>query len=138
MTDFDHELRATIPRILVEVVPGEALSVTVPILDGADDPVPVADADDWSALAQLRTQWSSTEVLHTFTTEVPANVSITEGAAGAAVLTATAAETAEWQADWTSSPQVANADLFVTDDNGVPRCLADLVFSLLPRNTRED
>lgn len=136
MTDFDGELRAHIPRYLVEVVPGEALSVTLPILDAAGAPVPVSGS--WSALAQLRTQASSSLVLHTFTTDAPANASVTAGVAGAVVLTATAAQTAGWQADWTSSPQGAVADVFVTDASSVPRCLADLVFALLPRTTRED
>lgn len=135
MADFDFELRAGIPRILVEAVPGEPLSVTVPILDSTGAAVPIPSAVGWSVLAQLRTQWASADVLHTFTTTAPANVSITTGLAGAVVLTATAAETAAWQAVWASSPPTAAGDLFVTDNTGVPRCIADLVVALLPRVT---
>lgn len=137
MPDFDHELRADIPRDLIEVVPGEPLSVTLPILDGTGAPVPIPSAVGWSAVAQLRTQWSSTEVLHTFTTAGGSpNASITTGAAGAVVLTATAVQTAAWQAGWGSSPPTAVGDLFVTDNLGTPRCIADLVLQLLPRTTR--
>lgn len=138
MVAFDYELLAAIPRVRVEVVPGEALSLTLPILNGAGSPVTVANVGSWSVLAQLRTQPSSATVLHTFTTDAPANASVSSGAAGAVTLTATAAATAAWQEAWTSSPPAAVGDLFVTDDSGVPRCLADLVFSLLPRATRED
>lgn len=136
MPDFDFELRAAIPRVLVEAVPGEALTVTVPILDSAGAPVPVGTPSQWSALAQLRTQWPSADILHTFTTAAPANVSIAQGSAGSVTLTATAAQTAAWQAAWTSSPPGAVGDLFVTDNTGAPHCIADLVFALLPRNTR--
>ena len=136
MPDFDYELRAGIPRILIEAVPGEALSVTLPILDGANAPVPVVTASQWSALAQLRAQWSAAEVLHTFTTAGGSpNASITAGSAGAVVLTATAADTAVWQTAWTNSPQGAVADVFVTDNTGAPHCIADLVIALLPRVT---
>ena len=134
MADFDYSLRADIPRVLVEVVPGEALQVTLPILDDADAPVPVSGS--WSALAKLRTQPSSSTVLYTFTTDAPANASVTPGSAGAVVLTATATETAGWQTAWTNAPQGASADVFVTDNTGVPHCIADLVFTLLPRTTR--
>ena len=135
MTDFDHELRARIPRVLVEVVPGEPLHVSVPILDSADDPVPVAGA--WSARLQLRRQWTSTEILHHFTPD-DGSAAVTSGAAGSVILTATAAQTAQWQADWETSPPQAVGDLWVTDDTGTPHCLCDLVLALLPRTTRED
>lgn len=138
MADFDAELRAGIPRYLIDVVPGEPLQVTVPIVDGAGLSVPVANAADWSARAQLRSQWSASEVLHTFTTAgVTPTASITAGPAGAVVLTATAAQTAAWQNAWSTSPPTAVTDLFVTTA-GTSRCLCDLVFALLPRNTRED
>lgn len=136
MADFDHELRADIPRILVEAVPGEALSVTLPILDADGAAVPVGNAADWSVLAQLRTQPASSTTLHTFTTSAPANASVTAGSAGSVTLSATATETAAWQTAWTFSPPSAVGDVFVTDNSSVPRCLADLVITLLPRNTR--
>ena len=139
MPDFDFELRARIPRILVEVVPGEPLSVTVPIVDAGEDPVPIVDGGAWSGLLHVRQQWASPEVLHLFTTAgVAPNITVTEGSAGALVLTATAIETAAWQAAWSTTPPTAGGDLFVTDDTGTPHCLCDLVFSLLPRTTRED
>jgi hypothetical protein len=136
MADYDHSLTANIPRILVEAVPGEALSVTLPILDSANAAVAIASAVGWEVLAQLRAQPSSSTVLHTFTTDSPVNASVTTGAAGAVVLSATATQTAAWQTTWTNSPQVAVGDVFVTDDQGVPRCIADLVVALLPRVTR--
>jgi hypothetical protein len=139
MSGYDYELRAAIPRVLVEVVPGEELEITLPILDSTDVAVAVADADAWSALVQLRTQARSTDVLYTFTTAgLTPNASITAGSAGAVVLTASATDTAAWQAAWTSTPQGAVADVFVTDDDAEQHCLADLVFTLLPRTTRED
>lgn len=137
MSDFDFELRASIPRILVEVVPGEPLSVTLPILDPSGEPVAVADPSTWAGFLQLRRQWSSTEVLHTFTTAEPATAVITAGE-GSIVLAATADDTAQWQADWDTRPPQAVGDLFVTDDAGTPHCLCDLVLTLLPRTTRED
>lgn len=137
MPDFDYELRANIPRVLVEVVPGEPLSFTVSMVDDDDAPVPVVDASSWEVRAQLRTQASSTTALHTFTTDSPVNASVTAGATGYVTLTATAAETAAWQAAWTNSPQQAVSDLLVTDATGVQHSIADLVFTLLPRVTRE-
>ena len=136
MADFTYELRADIPRVLVEVVPGEALSVTVPLLD--EDNAAVAAASDWTVLAQLRAAAADTTVLHTFTTDAPANATVNAGATGSVTLSATAVETAAWQTAWGSSPPEALADLFVTDSDGAPRCVADLVFALLPRVTRED
>lgn len=139
MADFDYALRADIPRILIEAVPGEELSVTVPILDSSNAAVPISDASTWSSLAQLRTGPAAADVLHTFTSAAPtSNITINAGASGSVTLTATAAQTAAWQTAWTGAPPQAGSDLFVTDDTGKDRCLADLVFTLLPRYTRED
>lgn len=136
MTEFDLELRAHIPRVLVEVVPGEPLSATVPIRDHEGADVPVSDADQWTAIAQVRADWSSDQVLHTFTSDGDApNASVVEGPAGAVVLTATAAQTAAWQAAWTFTPPAVPADLFVVGP-GLVLCVADLVLQLLPRTTR--
>ena len=66
------------------------------------------------------------------------SAAVTSGAAGSVILTATAAQTAQWQADWETSPPQAVGDLWVTDDTGTPHCLCDLVLALLPRTTRED
>lgn len=137
MADFDYELRADIPRVLVEVVPGEPLSVTVSIVDDDNASVAVADASAWEALAQLRTQPSSATVLHTFSTDAPANATVTAGTPGRVTLSATAAQTAAWQAAWTNAPQTAVSDLLVTDNTTAQHSIADLVFTLLPRVTRE-
>jgi hypothetical protein len=123
--------------VLIEAVPGEALSVTVPILDGTGTAVTIGSSSGWSVLAQLRTEWASTEVLYTFTTAGGSpNASVTAGAAGTVVLTATATDTAAWQTAWTEFPPRVVGDLFVTDNTSVPHCIADLVVSLLPRVTR--
>jgi hypothetical protein len=137
MPDFDYELRAAIPRVLVEVVPGEPLAFTVSMIDDDNAPVPVVDASSWEVLAQLRTQASAATVLHTFTTDSPINAEVTAGTPGYVTLTATAAETAAWQAAWTNSPQQAVSDLLVVDATGAQHSVADLVFTLLPRVTRE-
>jgi len=135
MADYDFELRADIPRVLVEAVPGEALSVSLPILDADNAAVPVSGT--WSALVQLRAQYAATTVLHTFTTAGGSpNASVTAGSAGAVVLTATAAENAAWQTAWTNSPQAAVGDVFVTDNTSVAHCIADLVVALRPHVTR--
>jgi hypothetical protein len=127
VSGYDYESRVTIPRHLIEVVPGEPFSLTLPITYEDDAPVAVADASGWSASAQLRTGPDSDTVLHTFVATVNA------GSAGSVTLTATAAQTAAWQAArWLT----AVSDLRVTDSTGTPHSIADLVFALLPRNTR--
>jgi len=138
MSDFDFEDRVSIPRFLIEVIPGEPWSRTFAILEeDGTTPVAVADATQWSAEVLLRTQVDASDVLHTFTSAAPtSNISITQGSAGAVVLSATATETAAWQAAWTSRPREAVGDVFVTDAAGEPHCIADLVVSLLPRSTR--
>lgn len=135
MSDFTTELRAGIPRHLIEAVPGEPLSFTLPILDGGVPKV-IPSSVGWSAIAQLRADVRAAEVLHTWTTAGGApNIAILTGANGALTLTATAAETAAWQTAWPPAA-AAVADVFVTDNTNTPRCLCDLVVSLLLRSTR--
>lgn len=137
MPDYTHQLTASAPTILVEVIPGEPLEVTVPILDADGVPVEVASAAQWSALAQARTDWRATSVLHTFTSAAAGGAALAEGVAGAVVLSATGAQTAGWQAAWTDHPAVA-ADLMLTDPTGVAHLLARLTLLLLPVTTVED
>lgn len=138
MADYDYSLTATVKRVLVEVIPGEPLSVSLPILDSTGANVTVADNTAWSALAQARTDWRSSTVLHTFTTAgASPNITITEATPGVVVLTATAAETAAWQTAWTISPPSAVADVFVTDNSSVEHCIASLVLAVLPVTTVE-
>lgn len=143
MAEFDTELRADIPSHLVDVVPGEPLTVTVPILDAdTGAPTPVADADAWAVLAQVRPDERSDVLLAEFSTEAsPATATVTEGAAGTVVLTATAAATATWQTTWlkhVSSPPRAICDVRVTDNTGTPSYINRITFQLRPRTTRED
>lgn len=103
-------------RIDVEVLAGEAFTLTVPVLDG--DGTAVAAASLSAARAQVRLSIDSNQVLHTFaTTDDDPDAEITDDGV---VLTATAAVTSLWQAVW---PGIAPAtvvwwDLEVTDTGG--------------------
>lgn len=99
-------------RVDLTVLAGEALELSVPILDGAGAPVPAADLA--SARAQVRKSIDDPTVLHTFTG------SITGTTAAVVVLSATSAVTSGWQSDWpgTSPRTVMWWDLEVTDSGG--------------------
>jgi hypothetical protein len=114
----------------IEVNPGEPLEVSFPMYDGDGEPVEVASgAAGWSGAAQVRADWRATTTLHEL------DVAFTEGTPGSVVISATAVETAGWQAaGWTAGEY----DLYVTDTTSVPHCLVAGQIQLRPRVTRED
>jgi hypothetical protein len=106
-----------LPSRLLEAVAGEPLAVRVPVLDATGAEVPLTS--EWSARAQVRGHWSADRVLHAWATGDGSGAMSLDLVNNGVVLTATAEQTATWQA-W-PSPTVW--DLFVVDPDGVPRKL---------------
>lgn len=107
-------------RVDLTVLAGQPFELSLPVLDGAGDPVPAASLA--SARAQVRETVADDTVLHTWSTEDdPATAEITGTSAGAVLLTATGDVTAAWQDDWPGcAPRsVAWWDLEVVDTDGI-------------------
>lgn len=128
-------------RVDLDVNAGDRFDLLVPILDADDLPVAVLDPAVWSARAQVRRNVFAVEVLHEWTTDgVTPNAVVVAGEAGAVRLTASAAETAAWQADW--SDWSCGWDLDVTTPptpdapDGAPHRIAQGRFRLHPEYTR--
>jgi hypothetical protein len=130
----DYILAASLPEIRVECYAGTGLEFSVPVLGAGGGPTNVASID--SARAQIRTRWESEEILHSWTTDDPAGMTLGGGANGAVTLKATGAETSLWQAQW---PLLAVVwDLEIVDTDGEPRRLCRLSpFIVYPEVTRE-
>lgn len=99
------------PSYNLDVVCGQPLQVLIPVL--AAGGAPVNSAQIASARAQVRATWQS-KVLHEWTTTGGApNASI---GSGGVTLTATTAQTIDWQAKW---PASVVWDLQVVDGSGI-------------------
>lgn len=109
-------LGTPLPRIDVLVQAGDPLTISVPVLSGG---TPVAATDLTHARAQIRPAPTSDLMLHVFSTEEdPPNIAITGTTAGVLVITATSAETSDWQLTW---PRLsAWWDIEVTDASAIP------------------
>lgn len=100
------------PSYTLGIVCGQPLQVLLPVLTGGG--TPIAAAAIASARAQVRADWQNPMVLHEWTTTGTApNASI---GAGGVTLTATTAQTINWQVQW---PANAVWDLQVVDTFGV-------------------
>jgi len=106
-------LGSSLPRIDVTVRAGQAMELTVPVLDAAGVAVVVAELA--SARAQVRESQAAGTVLHTFSTD---DGGATIGDDGSVTLSATAEQTADWPATWPAAG--AWWDLEVTDADGEP------------------
>jgi hypothetical protein len=101
-----------LPRVDVAAQAGRLLEVTVTVLDG--DGAPVLAAAIQSARAHVRASVDSTVILHVFgSDEDPPNIDITDTGL---VITATAAETSEWQLLWPSLTVWWDVEITDTDD----------------------
>lgn len=136
MSEAVITVRAAVTRVDVDVIAGDPLDLTVPLLDDAtEQPVPITSAAGWSGRAQIRRNIHSTVVLHEFTTTGPNPTSyVVTGTAGAIRLTATAAQTGAWQQVWPS--WVTGWDLDVTDPTGAVHQVATGLIRLRPQYTR--
>jgi hypothetical protein len=102
-------LSSALPRIDIRVRAGQALEVTIPVLDGDGDPAPAASFT--AARAQVRAGIDGA-VLHTFST-ASGGAAITGASAAVVVLSATSEQTAEWATEW--STLTTWWDLEITD-----------------------
>jgi hypothetical protein len=137
-TPVSYPVRLALPEIPVECYAGTGLDFTVPVLMGNGQPANLVNV--LAARAQVRLRWESPEVLHSWTTDVPAGMVLVglgddEVDAGVRVI-ATGEETATWQAQWAR----LNAfwDLEILDADGQPHRLCRLSpFIVNPEITRE-
>lgn len=112
---------------------GIPLRKGVPVLDSANQPVPMTD--EWSARAQVREHETADVVLHEWTTEgLTPNAEI-DTVNGRIVLTATAVQTAAFAVTWPVLTPVW--DLIVTDAAGEPHKLPSDVVSVELTITRD-
>lgn len=107
-----YRLGASLPRIDASVRAGQALELSVPVLDSVRAIVPAASLA--SARAQARDAQTGGTLLHEFSTTT-GGATIT--AEGLVVLSATGEQTAEWAGTWPAAG--AWWDLEVTDTGGV-------------------
>jgi hypothetical protein len=98
------------PSYPITVVCGQPLQVSLPITDSAG--APIAAGALTAARAQVRVEWGSNRVLHEWSTTA-GNAAISTGTV---TLTATTAETVNWQIQW---PPTVVWDLQVVDTSGV-------------------
>ena len=130
-------LTQVLPEIPVTVYAGQEVIITLPILGASGTGVDVAGLAH--GRAHIRPRWDSAQLLHAFDTATSgAELTGTPGGTDAAlVLTATAAETAIWQAQWPRL--VVSWDAEVVDTVGEPRRLcAASSWTVLPENTRAE
>lgn len=133
-TPTDYTVAQLLPGITVECYAGTPLEFSVPILGGDGSPTNVASVD--SARAQIRLRALDVDVLHSWTTDVPAGMVITGGANGVVTIMATGQETATWQQQWAKLTAVW--DLEVVDTDGEPRRLCRASpFIVYPEVTRD-
>lgn len=95
-------------RLNLRVVAGEAVDVSIPILDGNGELATSATSPGWSTAAQIRTSIDDESPLFVFNTSI---------LAGVVRVQADDVDTLDWQADWTRFRQ--RWDLVVTDADGV-------------------
>jgi hypothetical protein len=130
----DYVVAQALPEIRVECYAGTGLEFSVPVLGAAGAPVNMVNL--LGARAQVRTRWESVEVLHSWTTDTPAGMTLGGGANAAVTIMATGQETATWQAQWAVLDAVW--DLEVVDSDGEPHRLCRLSpFIVYPEVTRE-
>lgn len=123
-----------LPAIQVECYAGAPLAFTVPILGAGGTPTNAASI--LAARAQVRSRVEDAEILHSWTTDTPAGMTVGGGADGAVTLTASGLETAIWGVQW--SRLTAVWDLEVVDTDGVPHRLCRVSpFIVYPEVTRE-
>jgi hypothetical protein len=96
--------------VFAGAVCGQPLQVSLPITDSAG--APIAAGALTAARAQVRVEWGSNRVLHEWSTTA-GNAAISTGTV---TLTATTAETVNWQIQW---PPTVVWDLQVVDTSGV-------------------
>lgn len=94
-------------RLNLRVVAGEAVDISIPIIDADSEAVTDASSPEWSCAAQIRTSFDAESPLFVFNTSI---------AGGVVRVQADDTETLEWQDEWTLFRQ--RWDLVVTDDNG--------------------
>lgn len=127
-------------RVDVTVNAGEPMDLLVPILQADGDPleIPPGTEQDWAVEAMVRRNALACTALHTWSTsgDTP-NAFIVPGEAAQVRLTATAAETSGWQADWPD--YTCSWDLEVTEpsiNGGDVNRLAAGLFNLSAQHTR--
>lgn len=129
-----YPVRMVLPEIPVECYAGTGLDFTVPILQGDGSPANVASV--LAARAQVRTRWESVEVLHSWTTDVPAGMELVGTTEAGVHVIATGSETATWQLQWPRLDVVW--DLEIVDQDGEPHRLCRVSpFIVNPEITRE-
>jgi hypothetical protein len=122
-------LGASLPRIDATVRAGQALELSIPVLDDVQAVVPAAELA--SARAQVRATPTG-DVLYEFSTDTSGATITTDGLV---VLSATGEQTAEWVTSWPAAG--AWWDLEVTDIGGSAHPLtAPGRLVILPRITR--
>lgn len=134
MAVTDYDVAMLLPEIKVECYAGTGLDFTVPVLNGNGSPVNIVNVA--SARAQIRSKWQSPDVLHSWTTDVPAGMVLTGVANSGVRIIASGAETAIWQAQWPLLEAVW--DLEILDSDGAPHKLCRLSpFTVYPEVTRD-
>jgi hypothetical protein len=129
-----YPVRLDLPEIPVECYAGTGLDFTVPVLGG--DGFPVNTVNVLSARAQVRLRWEAVDVLHSWTTDVPAGMEIVGTTEAGVRVIATGAETAIWQQQWPRLEAVW--DIEVVDADGEPHRLCRASpFVVNPEITRE-
>lgn len=134
---MSYPLTQDLPDIPVTVYAGNPITITLPILGASGTGVDVAGLEH--GRAHIRPRWDSAQLLHAFDTATSgAALTGTPGGTDAAlVLTASAEETAIWQAQW--SRLVVYWDAEVEDTVGdVRRLCAASLWTVLPEITRAE
>lgn len=112
-------------RLNLRVVAGEAVDISIPILDGDGELATSATSPGWSSAAQIRTSFDAESPLFVFNTSI---------SAGVVRVRADDIDTLDWQDDWTNFRQ--RWDLVVTDDDGVSHWICAGLVTLYTTITR--